>query len=96
MSEYENDATINLQVRVITALVFVPAVDVPAVFVELRVYVNARLDEIMDYVEDNYVGRRSRNGRKRPRFVVDWWNVYDRTLNGDPRTNDHAEAGDRK
>ena len=32
---YENDATINLQVRMVVALVFVPVIDVPNAFKEL-------------------------------------------------------------
>ena len=48
------------------------------------------------FTEDNYVGRRLRGGRKRRRFLLEWWNVYERTVNGDPRTNNHAEAGHHK
>ena len=53
---------------------------------------------ILDYIEDFYIGRRQRRGtgRRNPRFPKSWWNVYERTLNNDPRTNNCAKAGHRR
>ena len=78
------------------ALTFVPVTDVIQAFEELEQYVDGSLEPIIDYFEDNYVGRRQRRGRKRPRFPITWWNVHDRTLADDPRTNNNAEAGFRR
>ena len=47
---YEDDHIINLHVRMITALAFVPVADVPSVFEDLQERVNPRLDDVMDYV----------------------------------------------
>ena len=96
VTEYENDPTINMQVRMLTAWAFVPVADVPAVVEELQEYVDERLNDLMDYTEDNYIGRRYRNGKEKPRLALEWWNVYERTLDGDPRTNNNAEAGHRR
>ena len=42
---------------------------------------------------DNYVGRPRLNGIwSQPLFRPDQWNVYQRTLDGDARTNNNAEA----
>lgn len=65
--------------------------------VKLQEYVDPRLEFVLEYIEDTYVGRPTRNGaRKKPRFEIEWWNVYSRTLRRDPRTNNCAEAGHRK
>lgn len=90
--EYEEDATINLHVRMIIALAYLPLRDVVAGFEELEDYVNESLRPVLDYVEDNYIGRRTREGRRRPLFPHEWWNVYERTLRGDARTNNAVEG----
>jgi len=53
---------------------------------------------IFDWFEDNYVGRMNRrgNGRRQPLFPHEMWNVYNRTLNQQDRTNNHAEAAHRR
>jgi hypothetical protein len=54
---------------------------------------DAELQPVVDWLEDNYVGRLNKNGRRRtPVFPVRMWNVYERTVNGQDRTNNHAEA----
>lgn len=93
MRAYENEPELNLQVRMVIALAFTPPSDTTHVFELLEVYVDARLEPLLEYLEDNYIGRRSRTGRKNPPFRVEWWNVYDRTTAGEPRTNNYAEAG---
>ena len=79
----------------IVALAFVRPIDIHVAFEKLEEYVDQKLDVLLEYIEDNYIGRRARRGRKTPRFKIEWWNVYARTLNGDPRTNNAAEAGHR-
>ena len=49
--------------------------------------------EIVDYFEDTYIGRPNRNGsRRNPQFHVLMWNVYDRTVDNLPRTNNSVEG----
>ena len=49
--------------------------------------------EIVDYFEDTYIGRPNLNGsRRNPRFHVSMWNVYDRTVDNLPRTNNSVEG----
>ncbi|KAL3087650.1 hypothetical protein niasHS_009858 [Heterodera schachtii] len=48
---------------------------------------------LIDWLLDNYVGRPRPNGTwSQPLFRPDQWNVYQRTLDGDARTNNNAEA----
>lgn len=100
MTEYENDTEFNLSVRMLMALAFVPTEDVALVFDDfqdsLSEHDQERLESVLDYLERNYIGRRLREGRGTPPFRLSWWNVYTRTLNRDPRTNNYSEAGHRK
>ena len=55
------------------------------------------LQPVVDWLEDNYIGRLNRNGsRRRPIFPVAMLNMYDRTINGLDRTNGNAEAAHRR
>ena len=55
------------------------------------------LQPLLHWFEDYYVGRPDRRGRRaRPRFSPSMWSVYERTLNSEDRTNNHAEAGHRR
>ncbi len=49
--------------------------------------------EFVDYFEDNYIGRRARNIRRRsPRFPISFWNCYTRLDQQLPRTNNSQEG----
>ncbi|KAK4872354.1 hypothetical protein RN001_014383 [Aquatica leii] len=50
---------------------------------------------IANYFEDVYIGRRLRRGRQIPAFPTLLWNVYQRTLNDQHRTNNHVEGWHR-
>ena len=47
------------------------------------------------YFEDTYIGRPGRRQRRDPRFSHDMWNVYQRTLQELPRTNNNIEGWHR-
>ena len=66
--------------------------------VELRFHCEERLGDVLDLVEDYYVrGRRGgRNGRTAVRFPPHMWNVYKKTSEGIPRTNNIAKAWNRR
>jgi hypothetical protein len=52
---------------------------------------------IDDYFEDCYISRmQRRNGRRAPLFAPSIWSCYQRTLNSEARTNNHAEATHRR
>lgn len=53
---------------------------------------------MLTWLEDNYIGRPyGRNRRRRPAvFAPQLWNVYERVLADQDRTNNHAEAAHRR
>uniref|UniRef100_A0A915CRA8 MULE transposase domain-containing protein n=1 Tax=Ditylenchus dipsaci TaxID=166011 RepID=A0A915CRA8_9BILA len=55
------------------------------------------LDPILAWFKKTYVGHENRRGiMSPPLFAHSIWNVYDRTLNGDHRTNNFAEAANHR
>ena len=62
----------------------------------LRERLPEEFEPILDYFEDNYIGRLQRNHRRRrPLFAPGMWSSYARTLAAEARTNNHAEAAHR-
>ena len=53
---------------------------------------------LLNWFEENYIGRPNRRGNsRRPSlFPPEMWNVYERTLQQEDRTNNHAEAANRR
>lgn len=94
---YNTEPTFSLQCRMIVALAFVPVHGLVSAFDALAQELPVELNPILDWLEDNYIGRLNRDGTRRTaRFPPDIWSVYERTLNDDPRTNNHAEAAHRR
>ena len=87
-----------LAIRMLAALAFVPPNDVIDSFETLADYSRngywQGLDDMLDYFEDNYIGRFRRNApRRRPAFNIETWNMFHRTDNELPRTN-NADSSD--
>ena len=84
----------------VVALKFVPLHSLDAAFnviTDAQTGLDPALQPVLDWLEDNYVGRLNRNGtRRNPIFPMRMWNVYDRTVNGQDRTNNHLEAAHRR
>lgn len=98
---YNNDAEFSLHLRMIAAVAFVPPNDVIAMFEditdEIRNTFNTDADAVLDYVEDTYIGRYRRNAPRRPPlFAIHMWNMYHRTHDEMPRTNNHIEGWHRR
>ena len=72
----------------IAALAFVPLDRVIEHFEQLQEHVSDAVTRVLDYFEDNYVGRPLRHGRRPPIFVFahSLWNMYARTDAQLPRT----------
>lgn len=92
---YRDDENVRLHVKMLLALSFVPAGDVPTAFEELVENSPPQMTPINDYWEDNYVGRQRRNRRANPRFSLELWNMRDRVNDNLPRTNNSVEAWHR-
>ena len=52
--------------------------------------------KVIDYFEDNYIGRRRRRNRAPPLFSHEVWNINSRVINHLPRTNNSVEGWNRK
>ena len=53
-------------------------------------------DGLLNYFEDTYIGRVRRNRRGRPLFPISMWNMFDRTNDELPRTNNNIEGWHRR
>ncbi|XP_031342271.1 uncharacterized protein LOC116170185 [Photinus pyralis] len=95
---YNNDAEFALKAKMVISLVFVPLDDLDGFVEELGQELPQELQPLLDWFEDNYMGRLNRrgNGRRRPLFPPETWNLYDRVLNDQDRTNNHVEAAHRR
>jgi hypothetical protein len=92
---YRDDENFRSHVKMILALSFVPSADVANAFEMLVESCPREVDPILDYWEDNYIGRNRRNRRAAPLFAIQLWNVRDRVTDGLPRTNNSVEAWHR-
>ncbi|KAB0794901.1 hypothetical protein PPYR_11740 [Photinus pyralis] len=95
-AQYNNDADFALAARKIVALAFVPIDNLDDAFEELSESTPVELEPILHWFENNYIGRPNRRGKRRePTFPSELWTVFERTLNGDARTNNIVEAAHR-
>lgn len=81
----------------IAAAAFVPPQDVIDAFEQvadlIRNEYQAAADDILDYFEDTYIGRFRRNAPRAPAmFPVNVWNMFHRTHEELPRTNNNIEG----
>ncbi|CAF4467107.1 unnamed protein product, partial [Didymodactylos carnosus] len=94
---YEDDGDFAHGIHKIAALAFIHPKDVVEAFVQLSIHLGNRFQSMLDYFEDNYIGRFRANGsRARPLFDIEFWNVHERTKNLQMRTNNSAEAWNRR
>lgn len=100
LGRYNTDAEFALQARMIVATAFVPITSIDTaldVLNDVQTGLDRQLQPVVDWLEDNYVGRLNRNGtRRNPIFPPRMWSMYERTINGLHRTNNHAEAAHRR
>lgn len=94
-ARYRDDQDFNLDVKMIPALAFVPADDVEEAFESLVDHISADAQPILDYFEDTFIGRPGRRNRRGPVFSLGIWNMFDRTVQELPRTNNNIEGWHR-
>lgn len=98
---YDNDPEFSYKVKMIMSLAFVPPQYVTATFEEITAepeFMNEnKLNVLIDYIEDNYIGRYDvrLKGRRIPLFPIETWNQYISTINDCPRTNNSLEGWHR-
>ena len=80
----------------ITALSFVPEADVirtfeQLIFTDFFIENQDEIADVIDYIEDNWIGRQRVATRRPPRFALSLWNCYNGVLDGLPKTNNSVE-----
>ena len=95
-TNYEQDPAFAHHVNKIAALAFIEPDHVGDAFENLCSSLPQILQPLLDYFEDTYVGRRQRQGRSKPMFEIELWNMHQRTTDQLMRTNNSAEAWHRR
>ena len=95
--QYNNDADF-VKAKMISALAFVPIEYMTEAIENLVGELPDELQVLLDWFENNYVGRRNRrdNGRRAQPYPQVSWNVYEHSLNDEDRINNHAEAAHQR
>jgi hypothetical protein len=95
-SEYHN-TDFNMFIQMLAALAFVPVNRVADSFdTLLEGHAPVTAQPIIDYFEDNFIGRLTRrNVRRAPLFPMDVWNISGRVDDALPRTNNSVEGWHR-
>lgn len=97
MRRYKTDSNFALDSRMIAAMAFVPIEKLEDALDVLKNSVDDELIPVLDYFEDNYLGKMQRNNiRRQATFPAEIWSCYTRTIQGEARTNNYAEAGHRR
>ena len=89
---YMNDPVFRENVKMISALAFVPVQNVVGDFTTWVGHCRVNEQHILDYFENTYIGQPLRGRRNAPLFAPDFWNVTARVLNGLPRTTNAVEG----
>lgn len=92
-AKYVSDVAFASKVKCLTALAFLPPDRVTTAYEELiRSDAFRELDPLLDYFEENYIGRARRGRRATPRFPIPFWNQHQRVLGDLPRSNNNLEG----
>ena len=93
--QYQNDVDLNMCIRSMAALAFVPVNDIVESFETFSDNIPEVAQPVVDYFEDTYIGRQQRRGRRNPRFPHTMWSIHERVVNNLPRTNNNVEGWHR-
>ncbi|KAI1695907.1 hypothetical protein DdX_19321 [Ditylenchus destructor] len=93
---YCDEPDFAMSARMIVSMAFLRKVDIEDALESLYEFLPEELRPILDWFEEYYIGHQLRNGRRPALFAYEMWSVYQRTLDGEGRTNNHAEAAHRR
>ena len=89
---YMNNEEFRTNIRMISALGFVPIADTIQAFDALSNHASNQQQVILDYFESNYIGELRRGRRLTPRIPHAMWNMSLKVQNELPRTNNDLEV----
>lgn len=87
MTTYYSSEPFRESFRLVQALPFLPCDQVIDGFMSIKEQAPIKMKPFFEYVDANYVG-----SKKKPRFEIDTWNLYERVLINLPRTSNQIEA----
>ncbi|CAI6344403.1 unnamed protein product [Macrosiphum euphorbiae] len=92
ISNYNNDANFSVMVKMIISLAFVPIEDLDVATDLLADDLPDDIVPLLEWFEEYYIGRKNRRkvGRRSPQFPPEIWNLYQRVLTNQNRTNKAA------
>ncbi|CAF2887331.1 unnamed protein product [Rotaria sp. Silwood2] len=93
---YETDVAFADNVHKILALAFIEPTMVIDGFELLCSKLDDDYQQILDYIEDNYIGRIRGRTRRQPSYPIEFWNMVARVKLDTHRTNNHVEGWHRK
>ncbi|KAL4132727.1 hypothetical protein QTP88_009836 [Uroleucon formosanum] len=97
LSKYNNDENVCVAIKTIIVLAFIPLYDLNIAADELADELPDELIPLFEWFEEFYIGKKNRRvGRRKPRNPLEMWNLHQRILNDTDRTNNHAEAANRR
>lgn len=90
--QYRTDVQLRTAIKMLAALSFLPVDQVGDGFDDVQRAMPPQGMQIVEYFEDNYVGRLTQEGRRAPRFPCALWNNRVRIQSGLPRTNNNVKG----
>lgn len=105
LSRYDNDPAFSLQARMITSLAYVPIPQLDDCFEALsnalvpcdQTAPAGELEPVLNWFEDNFLGRPNRNGSRQPAtFPPEVWSAHESVLSDDMRVMHLAETTHRR
>lgn len=98
---YNEDQELALHLRMLCALAFLPPNDVVQMFEELvdliRANYNNDVEDLLKYFEDTYISHYQRIAPRRILlFPIELWNMFNRTVEELPRTNNSVKDSHRR
>ena len=93
---YQNDLAFRTNIKMISALAFVPVANVIRDFCSLAVQCGLAEQPVLDYFENTYIGQPQRARRNDPIFSPNLWNINSRVIQGLPRTTNAVEGWHNK
>lgn len=92
-ARYNNEPEYAMHIRMLVALAYVPNADKVRVYEELiELDTFPEVDQLLNYFEDTFLGRRQRRRRGAALFSSDIWDCYQAVHDNTPRTNNVVEG----
>ena len=89
---YETDIIFADNIHKILVLAFIEPNNVINGFESLCSEFGDEYQQVLDYMEDTYIGRLRGRSRRAAMFPISFWNMAERVKNNMHRTNNHIEV----